>query len=253
MAIVYLGNAGGGSGGGVQDVTAADTSVVVGGTAAHPTVRTGTLDVIAADHPAAADWSNNSHKITSLANGSAASDALAYGQVFATGALPIADIADPGSGKVIGSSGGQAAAVNPPGFEIGYDPVATGNINVTGTTEGSPTTLITCAAHTFDGAPVLAVFFTPGIRTPTSAVGFVVVGIYESGTIVDRLGSAVSTSVNTQQLWPVMMGMRFTPSAGSHSYTIAAFCSATTGTPLVASGAGGAGNNPPMWVRFTKV
>ena len=69
-------------------LAAADTSAVVGGTSTAPTVRTGTLDVIAAQHPAAADWSNNSHKITSLANGSGAQDAAAYGQ------LPVLAAAD---------------------------------------------------------------------------------------------------------------------------------------------------------------
>jgi hypothetical protein len=67
--------------GGVSSVTAADTSVVIGGTGTAPTVRTGTLDVIAADHPPAANWSNNGHKITSLANGASAQDAAAFGQV----------------------------------------------------------------------------------------------------------------------------------------------------------------------------
>ena len=69
----------------VTSVTAGDTSIVVGGTSAAPTLETGTLDVIAADHPPAANWSNNSHKITSLANGSASSDAAAFGQI------PVAD------------------------------------------------------------------------------------------------------------------------------------------------------------------
>ena len=86
MPLVY--NTPGGSGG-VTSVTAADTSIVVGGTASAPTVRTGTLDVIAADHAPAADWSNNSHKITSLANGSAASDAAAFGQITAANAAAI--------------------------------------------------------------------------------------------------------------------------------------------------------------------
>ena len=67
--------------GGVQSVTAADTSVVVTGTATAPTIATGTLDVIAADHPPAANWSNNSKKITGLANGTAATDAAAFGQI----------------------------------------------------------------------------------------------------------------------------------------------------------------------------
>ena len=65
----------------VTSVTATDTSIVIGGTAAAPTVATGTLDVIAADHPPAAAWSNNSQQIHGLANGSAAQDAAAFGQV----------------------------------------------------------------------------------------------------------------------------------------------------------------------------
>lgn len=74
-------DADGGGGGTVTSVTAGDTSIVVGGSGAAPTIETATLDVIAADHPAAADWSNNSHKITSLANGSNAQDAAAFGQI----------------------------------------------------------------------------------------------------------------------------------------------------------------------------
>lgn len=80
MPIVYE-SASKGSGGTVTSVTAADTSIVIAGTAAAPTVATGTLDVIAADHPPAADWSNNAKKITGLANGVAASDAAAFGQI----------------------------------------------------------------------------------------------------------------------------------------------------------------------------
>lgn len=74
--------AGGSGGGTVTSVTATDTSIVVSGTAAAPTIATGTLDVIATQHPPAAAWSNNSVKITSLANGSSAQDAAAFGQIF---------------------------------------------------------------------------------------------------------------------------------------------------------------------------
>ena len=66
----------------VTSVTATDTSIVVSGTdTVAPTIATGTLDVIATQHPPAANWSNNSKKITSLANGAAASDAMAFGQL----------------------------------------------------------------------------------------------------------------------------------------------------------------------------
>jgi len=76
----------GGGGGGVASVAAGDTSINIGGTATDPTVETAALDVIAADHPPAADWSNNGHKITGLANGTASTDAAAFGQIPA--ALP---------------------------------------------------------------------------------------------------------------------------------------------------------------------
>lgn len=75
---------------GVVSVAATDTSIVVAGTKSAPTVATGTLDVIATQHPAAANWSNNSKKITSLANGSAAQDAAAFGQIPTGLAEPLA-------------------------------------------------------------------------------------------------------------------------------------------------------------------
>ena len=66
----------------VTSVTATDTSIVVSGTpTAAPTLATGTLDVVATQHPPAGNWSNNSHKITSVANGSSAQDAAAFGQI----------------------------------------------------------------------------------------------------------------------------------------------------------------------------
>lgn len=71
-------------GGGVSSVKATDTSIVVAGTTADPTIATGTLDVIAADHPPAADVAMNSHKITGLADGAAAGEAATYGQLPAS-------------------------------------------------------------------------------------------------------------------------------------------------------------------------
>lgn len=70
-----------GSSGGVASVAATDASIVIGGTATAPTIATGTLDVIAAQHAPAASVAMNAKKITGLANGSAATDAAAYGQL----------------------------------------------------------------------------------------------------------------------------------------------------------------------------
>ena len=83
IANLYANATGTTSGGGVGSVTAGDTSVVVGGTATDPTLETASVDVIAADHPTAADWSNNSHKITALAAGTAAGEAAVWDQTGA--------------------------------------------------------------------------------------------------------------------------------------------------------------------------
>src|SRR5690242_11605507 len=72
-----------------QDGSTVDAGYVVGPTG--PAGSNGTngadgntysLDQLAGFHPTAADWSNNSHKITSLANGSSAQDAAAFGQIM---------------------------------------------------------------------------------------------------------------------------------------------------------------------------
>jgi hypothetical protein len=85
MSLIIISNASGG-GGVVDSVTAGDLSIVVAGTAANPTVETGTLDEIATLHPPAAAVAMNGKKITGLANGSASTDAAAFGQIPA--ALP---------------------------------------------------------------------------------------------------------------------------------------------------------------------
>lgn len=66
---------------GVNSLTAADASIVVAGTGSAPTVRTGTLDTIATQHPPTAAVAMNAQKITGLANGTVASDAAAFGQI----------------------------------------------------------------------------------------------------------------------------------------------------------------------------
>lgn len=74
---------------GVLSVAADDSSVTIGGTAANPTIVTGRLDQIAAAHPTGANWSNNGFKITGLANGTAATDAAAFGQIPLSGSTVV--------------------------------------------------------------------------------------------------------------------------------------------------------------------
>jgi hypothetical protein len=82
------GTTGGGGGGAVNSVSAGDASVIIAPVTGAVVVTTGTLDQIANLHIAAANWTNGGFKITSLANGTAATDAAAFGQIPTATNLP---------------------------------------------------------------------------------------------------------------------------------------------------------------------
>lgn len=118
--------------GAVVSVTATDTSIVVGGTASAPTIATGTLDVIATQHAPAANWSNNSKKITSLAVASASTDAASLANTLNQFGAPAADVAW-NSKKITGLANGSAAT---DAAAFGQIPAA---YNFATTLPGSPT------------------------------------------------------------------------------------------------------------------
>lgn len=124
--------AGGGGSGTVTSVTAGDASITVGGTAAAPTVETGTLDKIASLHPAAAAVGFNGQKATGLANGSASTDAVAFGQL-GTAAFSASSSFDASGAAAAAQSAAEAASLPLPSgtATAGYVPVATGSGSAT--------------------------------------------------------------------------------------------------------------------------
>ena len=169
------------------------------------------------------------------------------------GGVAVSGAAAPGQ-VIVASSSSAAAWAYPPGYQFGYDQTTAG-VNLTGTTEGTATAVITCAAHTFDGGTVLCEFYTLILQTPNAAVAdTAIVGLFESGTLINRVSFGRAVSVTAQQpQHPGYGAFELTPSAASHSYVVAGWVSSTTGTPQVVAGTGGPGNNPPAWVRFVKV
>lgn len=139
-----------------------------------------------------------------------------------------------------------------PGGELNYTQITT-PVNITDTSEATASALISPGAITFDGAPVIVEFF--GIcSAPTAAVSNTLqITLFEGSTEITRLAqmrSAITANPNLETLYA---RYRFTPTAGAHTYKICGFVSSTTGTPNIAAGAGGTGNNPPAFVRFSKV
>ncbi len=134
------------------------------------------------------------------------------------------------------------------GTEIGYDQI-TSPVTVSSATEASGTTVITCAAHTFDGSPVMAHFFSPEVAPGTGDL--IVVCLFESTTEIGRIADVRAGSGVAAQQQVVNGWLRFTPSAGSHTYLVKAIRGGANG--VVSAGAGGTGAEVPAFIRFTKV
>ena len=139
-----------------------------------------------------------------------------------------------------------------PASEIGYDQI-TATVNVTSTSDTAPTTIIAGSAHTFDGAPVIAEFFSPVVVTPSLAAGNLTgITLFEGASSLAVLAEIITPAAANTKV-PVLLRFRFTPSAGSHTYGIGAWATNTTGTPAVVAGASGSGAFVPAYLRFTKV
>lgn len=183
MALAFASSSGGGGGSGVQSVTAGDTSIVVGGTATNPTVETADLATIAADHATSGNVALNSHKITGLANGTAASDAAAFGQIPS---VPVA--------SVFGRTGAVVAANGD--YEGVIASALTGATAATryvgGTTSGAPASgtfavgdfVVAQNGHMF----VCTVAGTPGTWVDVGSVSNAVTSVF------GRTGAVVATS-----------------------------------------------------------
>lgn len=144
-----------------------------------------------------------------------------------------------------GSSSGSA------GSEVGYDQI-TNSVSIASTTEATGTTLITCGAHTFDGAAVFVDLF--GYLQLSSVATGHTISLFEGATQIARLFELFIAAATNSDIFCVRAGFRFTPTAASHTYTITAFTNNSTGTQATFSGgAGGTGTLSPAYVRFTKV
>lgn len=156
------------------------------------------------------------------------------------------------SGQIYqGTGSGTGAQVLPPGFEIAYSQI-TSPVNIVSLTEATGTTIISPGAITFDGGTVIVEFFGT-VTTPSGASDTLRVSLFESTTQITRLATVFTNIAAFQALLMLSCRYRFTPTAGSHTYTITASVNSTTGTPAVTAGAGGTGGDPPAFVRFTKV
>lgn len=125
----------------------------------------------------------------------------------------------------------------------------TSDTNITATSEATANTIVTGASVTYDGAPVMLEYFCADVDGD-GGTGFMIVTVYDGSTCVNGT-LALAYPSGAAQRWPVIGKWRFTPSAGSHQYSIRAFVSGNTGH--VRAGAAGTGATTPTFMRITKV
>jgi hypothetical protein len=138
-----------------------------------------------------------------------------------------------------------------PGYELAYAEI-TATVNVVSTTEATGTLIVTAPAFTADGSsPVVVEFFSPALTSPAVAGGYLIVSLFEGATQIGRMGAVVPPTAANLAV-PAFTRRRFTPSAGSHTYSITAVVSGTTGTPSVGAGVSGTVGYMPAYIRITR-
>lgn len=167
--------------------------------------------------------------------------------------LGLTSITDPGTGKVIGSSGGVATAVYPPGYEIpgAYAENTTTSTNITATTEGTATTYITAGSITGDGAfAVIVDVEIPIVDTPALAGQNLYLVLFEGATSKGNLGRIASPAAAAMRV-SFRQSRRIVPPASAVVYTVKSYVD--SGTGVLRAGAGSAGVEIPASIRITRV
>jgi hypothetical protein len=246
------------SGGTVTSVTAADGSVVIGGTAVAPTVRTGTLDVIATLHAPVASVALNAQKITGIAKATVSTDASSLANSLDQFAAPAADV--PWNAKKITGIANGTLATDAAAF--GQIPTVFGGIahatkasdvGTTGTTfAGGADILAAALSFTADGSSDYIVeASSPGWVNGTAGNGMQArlnLDTADGGILSEvDIGTALGGDILPFAIRSILVA----PSAGAHTVNIR-INSVAGGTTTVKAGAGGAGTNGPALVTIRK-
>lgn len=176
----------------------------------------------------------------------------------AAGDLAVGSGANTAARLALGATNGMAlrrvsdavAWALPPGHELDYVEI-TSDVNVTGTSEGAATTIITGTSQAYAAIPTMIEFFSPDVRIPTNAIGdALIVLLYDGASLLGRFAVRINSAAQSNGA-PIFARYRLTPTAATHQYIIKATVTNATGTPRIGAGAGGSGTSLPAYIRVT--
>lgn len=177
----------------------------------------------------------------------------AKGDIIGASANDTPAITSVGSnGQTLYAASGQSAGLQwGKASEVELDRIEkTSAVNVTQTAEASADTIVTATAIAFDGSTVIDVeCFFPYVRTPSTAGALCLICLFDGSSSIGFMGIVRNPAAQNNG-WPFLARRRLTPSAATHTYSIRATTS--TGTSVVESGAGGAGNYMPGYIRILR-
>lgn len=128
--------------------------------------------------------------------------------------------------------------------EVNYTAYA-GDVSITATTVGTANQVVSSGPITYEAVPHMLEFFCPLYVSPAQATNIIV---RDSTTVIGTL-ARIQVSLNH----PLYLAYRFTPTAASHTYNIAAWLGgAGTGTMNAGTG-GAAGDSSTDLAGFIRV
>lgn len=141
------------------------------------------------------------------------------------------------------------ASGHSPAYELAYaEGIAP--VTITATTAAGADVVATLPAVTLDGSmKVLLSVFAPYGQGPSSGAKSLTLVFFDGSTQLGEFTIVRQTGGSTERT-PINLSRRATPSAGVHTFSWRAYVD--SGSGVVGAGAGGAGNQLPLYIRMTR-